>query len=253
MPEPLSLFGGVPAAVNRVLGLGEGSYGHRKEFLRLGDALTELQGMEVAEAVFREIERQFDGVAPSAGKRPSFENWRRKPHTDPRRTPTDSEVGLERRLVKARLTGDWWNQVPIASGLGLGRRCSIDLVHERDPDSYDFVELKVRSNNPIFAAVEILQYGFVWLLSRANRHRLGYLPGDAPLLAARNVRLCVLAPYRFYDGFDLRVFERGLSRKVEEIAGSYQATMAFRFFAFDWPPDDADDELLRQLLNGLFD
>lgn len=248
MPKVPSPLDGVSRVVNEILGV---SYRHKGPLMQ--KTHSDAEGHEVAMGVFREIRSQFASVRPGEGKGPSPENWRKKPHGDLRNTPKNSEVGLERRLVAARERSDWWNQVPVAWKLGLGRRCSIDLIHERD-NGYDFVELKFRSDNPIYAAVEILQYGFVWLLSRTPEHRarLGYPTAGMPLLAAKEVRLCVLAPHAFYRGFDLHAFECGMSAAVAEIAHQHEVVMSFRFFSFEWPSETADRQVLRDLLDHLF-
>ena len=169
----LRLFGSVPAVVNQALGLGDGSYEHRGPFL--GRELSVADGVRLARDVLKAVADDFERVASSAAKAPSSENWRMVEQTNQWTEGHSEEVDLERFLVKARLRpSEWWNQVPIASALGGGRRQCIDLVHARGNGCYDFVELKVKSNTPIYAAVEVLQYGYFWLLSRAHRDRLGY-------------------------------------------------------------------------------
>jgi hypothetical protein len=207
----------------------------------------------VACEVFEAVADDFERVADSAGKAPSSENWRIEEQTKDWTKDCSAEVDLERYLVQARLRPlEWWNQIPIASGLGGGRRQCIDLVHARSAGGYDFVELKVKSNTPIYAAVEILQYGYFWLLSRVHRDRLGYSRSRRTLLDAKAVRLCVLAPQEFYSGFNLGGLESGVDREVAAIAERYQAQMGFRFFAFRRPEFPADAAALRQLLDDLF-
>jgi hypothetical protein len=179
---------------------------------------------------------------------PSEENWRwfePKVHISERNE--SPEVTLERAAVRAALAQrrcDWSNQVPIASGLiagGGGRRRAVDLVHQRGTDAFDFVELKVGSDNPLFATIEILQYGLVWLLSRRDRERLGY--NGKPLLQASDVRLCVLAPATYYRDLNLSWLANGLAKGLAAVGqqnGGVRMSFGFKSFHLEFPwPDDA--------------
>lgn len=179
---------------------------------------------------------------------PSRENWRWfHPKCDHAAENSSPEVTLERAIVRAAKSQDredWSNQVPIASGMIAGsgdRRRAIDLVHRRGPDAFDFVELKVGSDNPLYAAVEILKYGFVWLLSREHRAQLGY--DGKPLVGASDVRLSVLAPHPYYSGLALDWLEAGLSEGVKALGTERQEVrLSFAFEAFPasfvWPDPD---------------
>lgn len=200
-------------------------------------------------AVFDATRDWFVHVSAGAKRPPSGENWRWEQKLGDW-SPLKAEVDLERRLVKARLTKDWCNQVPVASGLAGGRAC-IDLVHERTDGSYDFVELKVNDQHPVYAAVEILQYGFIWLLSRGE---LGY-SDVSPVLSTKHVRLCVLAPESFYRDPEntgrWTEFAAGLDSRVTALAVAHirPAEMNFRFEQFR---DSEIEEPLRRLLDARF-
>ena len=95
--------------------------------------------------------------------------------TDPKPfsgAPT-GEVALEKEFVGAANKG-WWIQTPTASGFNVrgARKRSIDLVWESRPSEFRFIELKCnpRTNNPIYAAAELIEYGiFYWIIrSRAD-------------------------------------------------------------------------------------
>lgn len=136
-----------------------------------------------------------------------------------------SEVLLERMICSAgnqkkRLI---WNQMPAASGLlplppkredgkrriaSEGRR-SIDLVYQPNDaeEIYEFLELKIRrkdgsADSLRHAALEILEYGLLYLFSRKNREVLGY--ANRPdktryaVLGATEIRLRVLAGEEYY-------------------------------------------------------
>jgi hypothetical protein len=108
-----------------------------------------------------------------------------------------AEVTFERALINALVKAgrnDWSNQVPLISGI-VGphafKKRAVDLVHRQSDSSFEFVELKIKSDTPVFAAIEIL-YGLLWLLSRRDREILGYDAG--PMLDARELGLSVIAP-----------------------------------------------------------
>ncbi|WP_294042061.1 hypothetical protein [Sphingomonas sp.] len=205
-------------------------------------------GERFVRGLFGLVAENWLGCIGALTRLPSHENWRwfdpKCDHADHNSSP---EVTLERAIVRAaRSQGreDWSNQVPIASGIIAGggdRRRAIDLVHRRSLDAFDFVELKVGSDNALYAAVEILKYGFVWLLSREYRARLGY--SDKLLVEASDVRLSVLAPHTYYSGLALDWFEAGLSQGVAALGAERQKVrLSFAFEAFPksfvWPDTD---------------
>ena len=222
------------------------------------DAPGSAVGSDVAYCVYDEIETAFSRLVANPYRPPSLQNWRLD---SPRLGCRDArgEVGLERALVGACVNigrRDWWNQVPIASGLvngSAGKRRAIDLVKHRGGRAYEFVELKIASDNALYATVEILQYGFVWLLSRQFRVSLGY--SAESLLDANDVRLNVLAWKSYFQDVDFNAFEAGISTAVHEIGALQGMSMAFRMVqvpeSFVWPGEYAN-EALCALLDNLF-
>jgi hypothetical protein len=111
---------------------------------------------------------------------------------------TDSqEVKLEREVVKAghKL---WARQMATSSGIQgaeLNKRRAIDLVFRQGHDHYVFVELKIRSNNPLYALFELLGYGLAYLHARENDWEG---TGDYDVMKARTIDLVVLAPDDWY-------------------------------------------------------
>jgi hypothetical protein len=151
-------------------------------------------------------------------------------------------VLLEKEIVRAYKESrrkDWSNQVPVASGLINAtsyRRKAVDLVHQRAEAAFDLIELKVASNNPLYAAMEILENGLVWLLSRQNKAALGYIGN--PIIEANDLRLVVLAPERFYeldkhlDRPDPRIAHqigKPLDRGLAALGKRHGVTLAFQF------------------------
>jgi len=138
--------------------------------------------------------------------------WKKNPEIDPKNT--SQEVVLERWIV--RTTGaDWVNQVPVASGLtrSAGGRRAIDLVHQCENGWYEFIELKVDKSGgtPLFAAMENLQYGVLYIFSRENAQTLGYKETDKGLLGATGIHLKVLAPAKYYERYDLSWLEKRMN------------------------------------------
>ncbi len=244
----LSLFDGVDRLAADLLQIA--SIKHRSAIQRL--CLTPpapFDGARLVSSLFELVADNWLRCVNALAGLPSRENWRWfDPKCDHAAHNSSPEVTLERAIVSAARSqgrADWSNQVPIASGMIAGggdRRRAIDLVHLRGPDAFDFVELKVGSDNPLYAAVEILKYGFVWLLSREHRVRLGY-SGKA-LVEASDVRLSVLAPHAYYDGLALDWLEAGLSQGVLALGTErHGVRLSFAFEAFPasfvWPDPDA--------------
>lgn len=212
-------------------------------------------GYRLTREVFLTLQENFQSLLPKRGATNPTKNWA---WLEPRITPpATGEVGLERKLVGARGNRrDWCNQVPVASGFTVERltRCAIDMVYRRSAQAYDFVELKLDSNSPSYAAVEVLQYGSLWLLSRDAAARGLLVYPSASLLGARNIRLSVLAPASFYGKERFRAFQTGVNRALSELAGPFRADMSFRFERFrDSFQNDAassDPAVLRRLLDS---
>jgi hypothetical protein len=239
----LSLFAGADDLAAGMLGIR--NIRHRGSFLTLGrTAPTGFDGSVLVARLFSLISENWRVCLAAANHLPSRENWRwYEPKCDISSRNTSPEVTLERAVVAvARQQGrtDWSNQVPIASGLIAGagdRRRAIDLVRQRGAGSFDFIELKIASDNPIYAALEILQYGLVWLLSRQHRHHLGY--AGKTLIEAGSIRLSVLAPREYYRGTDLSWLSGGLSDGLNAVGRSRGVSLSFGFEAFPewfrWP------------------
>jgi hypothetical protein len=148
----------------------------------------------------------------------SAENWRLVPkNINFSKDSKSLEVILE-RLIARTPDPKWVNQVPVASGLtesGGGRR-AIDLVHQCGDRQYEFIELKINEDagSPLFAAMEILQYGVLYIFSRENADTLGYDVGKG-LLGASEIHLKVLAPSEYYKDYELSWLDKSINRGLE--------------------------------------
>ena len=143
---------------------------------------------------------------------------------------------LERAIVATceRLgRTDWSNQVPVASGIAgpsAERRRAIDLVREAGPGHFELVELKIASDTPLYAALELIGYACIWLLSRGER-------GDdaSLLLAADRLDAVVLAPESYYTRYRLKGLETVLDTELAALGVAHGVKLRFRFESL---PDD---------------
>jgi hypothetical protein len=226
---PSSVVEGVESAIVALLGIT--STKHRSALLKLGA----VDGHALVETIFRQIRMNYDVGGGSAQKNRSRENWRwhsLQPQIAPHnRSP---EVVIERAIAAAcARTGRtaWANQVPAASGLIEGKRGgrrAIDLVRRRGERHFEFIELKIASDTPLYAAVEIIGYGCLWLIAR----------GDPParaseLLGADRIDLRVLAPSAYYAPFDLSDLETALNAGVSALGAQYGVGLSFAFEQLD--------------------
>ena len=166
------------------------------------------------EACYSQIHQNWLAAIDSGYTNPSKENWRWKRHLDLAPENASPELRLERAIV-ASCGESWSNQMPVASGLvgpATDKRAAVDLVCRKDSGTCSLFELKVDSNNPLFAAIEILSYGILFVWSRANQDSLGYDIENQPVLGASDITLSVLAPERYFDGMDLSAFDTVLNR-----------------------------------------
>ena len=206
------------------------------------DKLTEL-----VDAIYLRLAENWHRLRSSNAKPASLQNWRWyapvpgiAPHN---KSP---EVVLERAILpfglKSQLTvlaGQIRSQSHrVSSTPHSHRRSAIRSgVHRLDDNHFEFVELKVASDTPLFAALEIIQYGLVWLLSRQNRAALGY--HERAMLDADAVDLTVLAPTRYYGQLDLSALAAGLDAGVRSVGHAHGGiNLAFEFQEFS-------DSLLR--------
>ena len=163
----------------------------------------------------------------------SRQNWRWFcPQTQIGSNNTSPEVRLERAIVGAAVRAgreDWSNQVPVASGV-VGpageRRRAIDLVHRVDQRSFEFIELKIASDTPLYAAVEIIAYTCVWLQARQDDR-----VATTPLLEAATVTAVVLAPDAYYRPYQLTLLQRQLDQELRLLGKAQGVTLGFKFEA----------------------
>lgn len=136
-----------------------------------------------------------------------------------------AEVRLEQAIAGSG--PGWANQIPICSGLvgpSADRRRAIDLVHRVGEGHFEFIELKVASDTPLYAAIEIIGYACVWLLARRD----DAVP-TSELLSADRVDLIVLAPASYYARYRLDRLAAALDGELAELGTSAGVRLSFRF------------------------
>ena len=207
-------------------------YRHKTAALALSDPTISIYGTEkFLTDAYNRIDKNWHDAVRTGESSYSQENWRWKRHLETSEANTSAEVTLERAIVSA-LGENWSNQMPTASGLvgpHADKRSSVDLVWRKDPDSYSFFELKVESNTPLFAAIEILLYGLLFVWSRNNQAELGYDTEIQPVLRASKIELCSLAPRKFYQEFYLRNLSEALNQGLSTFQHRGDLEISFNF------------------------
>lgn len=221
---PTSLIDGVEAAACEALGIAR--LRHRSALKSLGHQ----SAVDLAELVHRVISANWTAGRAGNNKERSGQNWRWMLQPQIGVANRSPEVVLERGIAGACARAgrsDWANQIPVASGLIQGAadgRRAIDLVHRHSVRRFEFIELKIASDTPLYAAVELLGYASAWLLARAD-------PPARPsvLLEAEQLDLRVLAPAGYYAPFDLRNLEAALNDSVRSLGERCGVSLSFGY------------------------
>lgn len=227
-------------------------YRHRVAAKALSQRNSPITGTRAfLDAAYAKIHENWDTNETGYAK-PSIENWRWKRHLELGEMNVSPELQLERAIVNA-CGDDWSNQMPTASGLlgpATDKRVAVDLVHREDATTYSFIELKVASDTPLFAAIEILRYGLLFVWSKNNQENLGYYVGAQPVITANTVTLGVLAPSSYYERYDLTNLAYALNNGIAEFGEQHNVTLVFGFsqLGADYAPD-LQPEHVRSAIN----
>ena len=243
VPAPRSLIEGVERAVEEILGIT--ALRHRSAV----NKISLLNGSMLVESIHRTIAANYERGGASANKDRSRQNWRWQTlNTKISIRNLSPEIVFERAIAGAceRLgRTDWANQVPVASGLIAdardGRR-AIDLVRRRGERHFELIELKIASDTPLYAAIEIIAYGCLWLIAHNDKPAR-----ESALLNADHIDLRVLAPPKFYARFALKDLEAALDIGARAIARRSGVLLTFAFHQLEeWPQSETvpDDETL---------
>jgi hypothetical protein len=238
-----AIFDGVDDLIDRSLGTGHigttlPHYRHKTAALSLTSKPTGFGIRPLMEAIANKLFQNWSLGQEMRPRRASAENWRWEKKLWISNANTSMEKRCE-KLVAAECGENWVNQVPTASGLINGtseRHCNIDLVHCAGPYDYEFIELKYDDSTPLFAAFEILKYGLLYVFSRDFMKELGYSFEEKPVLAARSVHLCVVAPANYYTGFHMKWLQDEINAGLRSfVTRGYR--MDFHFESMLWPGD----------------
>ena len=209
--SPTNVLGRCSQLIERKLGFSSNVHlGHKNDLAMVGNDFGTAQVVELLSDLYTEL----SGDLRELKKRTSKENWRFKLCTKIASKNRSPETRLEKALAQGaghtHPGSRWANQVPTASGLFKSTSAvkkNVDIVRRRTHDSsYDFVELKVASDTPLYAAFEILLNGVLYLLARklcVAKETRGFNE-HSPLLEASEIHLCVLAPEMFYEACDVK-------------------------------------------------
>jgi hypothetical protein len=226
---PRSLIEGVEEAVRNELKISSSRHRSAMRDLRL------TAEQDLVSLIFRTVAGNYERGDAAANRNRSKENWRWQ-RLQPQIAVhnASAEVVLERRIAApCARTGrtDWANQIPVASGLIAGAadgRRAIDLVHRSGERHFEAIELKIASDTPLYAAVEIISYGCIWLFARANPPSL-----KSAILEADRIDLRVLAPVNYYACYDLTELEAAVDRGCRALGEAQGVTITFAFDALD--------------------
>ena len=207
-------------------------YRHKIAAIELSQRTAQISGtLEFLGDCYRQIDMNWQKAKESGYSKPSKQNWRWKRHLELAPENNSPELLLERQIVNER-GENWSNQMPIASGLvghATDKRAAVDLVHRENTDRFSLIELKVDSNNPLFAAIEILLYGLLFVWSKNNLEELGYDTKRQPILAASELNLSVLAPAKYYSGCKLENLSQALNAGLREFDRCSTVSLSFDF------------------------
>ncbi|MBN71462.1 MAG: hypothetical protein CME32_19535 [Gimesia sp.] len=217
----MSIFNGIDEILDNWLGLiGHGNkfgsqkgvpkYKSKKAAIALSEKGSPLNGhadndsvAEVVSACVTKMEENLKGF--DLDNIPSS-NWEWEKSLHLASHSTSQEKTLE-KLVAFLLDENWMNQMSVCNGLHSNagaNACRVDLVHRNDT-SYDLIELKYSnkahggSDQPLYAAMEILRYGLVYLLFRKLQPLNRKMTASRyHIMKATQIRLVVLAPSSWY-------------------------------------------------------
>ena len=270
-----SITDGVDGIIDEGLNLsnigGDPQYQHKKSCSIAEKHRATFDANEVVSKIYEQLvtnlkdpDNRFD---PKGTKGPFEVNWRLKKHTtlpDPNSDIDQTEKEIERAIVNLQPSLDWFNQVPTSLGLIITRDNNkhsdqfrnIDLVHRLGEEVYEFIELKVKSDTPMYAAFEIVVNGLIYLVLRES-YKEQYTDIDPKkIIKARKVHLQTLAPQDYYSGYSLRWLETKLNEGLKTLASekfnnNFKIDFKFKSFPEDFKWQCEGDKLVDALNNRI--
>lgn len=236
--EGRSVLKGVDDIIDKRLGLKvigkPPQYGHKESCQKLLEPLVDLDMEALLYEIYEKIGNNWSNATYDKG---SIENWRFEKKRGMSSKNKSPEVGLERAIVNIPQelwpdAADWVNQVPTASGLvdpnADGSR-RIDLVHKCGDKEYEFIELKVGSDTPLYAAMEVLKYGVLYIFTREYEEVSKCVKKGKDLLKATKIHLKVLAPASYYAPYNLSCNLSWLEDCINRGLVSFRSQRKFSF------------------------
>lgn len=191
-------------------------------------------------ALIDELVTKIGHNCATTGPLRSAQNWR----FNKQLYISDENCSPEKKLEKAiakQTSNAWANQIPTSSGL-LGatrdRHRNIDLGFRIAPGRFELIELKMDSDTPLYAAMELLEYAALYIYTRARLVAAGATVTE--LLAATTIHWRVLAPPSFYRAARLEWLQIALARDLQASAQQHLAGAVEMDFAFTVLPEDFD-------------
>lgn len=223
---------------------------------RIWNLRTEFNGPKVIKDLDDQIADNYQRLKEMDGAGSSSENWRWYANSDYDHAKNRSpETIVEREIIGlTQALGTWANQVPVNSGISEGNNqpSHIDLVHRTTERSFELIELKIESDDPYKAALQILRYGLTYrlfrrapALVRSTQH-----PLTEKLFEASRIHLRVLAPIHYYRPGNPESIEPAICEGFEHLLKDEKWKMDFAFLQFpDWfRPNSVESTEIRQTL-----
>lgn len=210
--------------------------------------LKAFRATALLEEMLARLQANWKAARSESQRTPSAKNWRWSKQLWIRIDPANpsAEKTLEKAI--ARLTGnEWVNQIPTASGLHgpmSDRQRNVDLGHRIKAGHYELIELKVASNTPLLALVEVLHA--VVLYVHARIHYPSDLQAEHDLLHAETIDWRVLAPANYYSMYSLEWLEQDIDSGLRTFGRRHLdgLPMGFAFTAFPagfhWPSEEQE-------------
>ena len=254
-----SILDGVESIINKHLlgtAVGSVSYRHLKSARAFGNTAQVIDAEGLLSELLAKIKSNLAGASHRSM---SNQNWRQDVKPTISSKNESKEVLLERNFAQRISTNEkppcWWNQMPVASGLvgpNADRRRAIDLVH-RDSKSevFDFIELKIASDTPLYALMEIVLYGLIYLALREAPDFLSETSKKSPVLQARKINLRVLAPKAYFSGFQFFSFQQHLNAGFEKLLAKEKDGLAMSIGSYWHPELDRWEDGKPKSLDGL--
>lgn len=234
-----SLFEGTDNVISKILGVARKKLCNKTTRVK---PINDRESFALISEMYKTLEKNYRQVGAKPRSQ-SEELWRCEPVTSINIDGKNNQSGekiLEKAVAMLAVKGqmpDWSNQCPVASGISDPRKDNkraVDLVHWSKSDSHlRLVELKWKSNSPLYALFEVLEYGLAYIFCRIHKKEL---PLQCPsLMDARHLSLEVVAPRQFYARCDKKSFFAQMSKSVNRFASSKTNGLSMSLEALAFP------------------